>query len=344
MLNQWLIPHQTNTGKNATFDPNDTEIIKINSLENCTFPAICLIGVDEKTAQPIKDELYELPLESFKIPVYDLGNLWNHNEEDLVEFMSLILTRKLTPIFIGEKSTLFHQMFMALEKVFSPFNFSICESMVGRSSSFIADEKNPFINENLIQGSIIGFQSHLSNQKHLDSEVPVGVEYLRLGVLRNNMDLAEALIRNSDGFCFNSNSLRYSDFPAQLKPNSCGLSAEEACQLFYYAGNNEKMKTLCMAGISIELDDRNVSAYLAAQMIWYFIDGFQKRKYTFSYPGWEKDSLIEYVVDIKDWENPLTFLKSQTTNKWWFKLPENDGNVPDRIINAIKLYELKLQL
>ena len=58
-------------------------------------------------------------------------------------------------------------------------------------------------------------------------------------------------------------------------------------------------------------------------MVWYYIDGFNKRKNEF--PAFNKNGFLKYIVSLSEIDNELIFLKSLTSDRWWMEIPVPDG-------------------
>ena len=58
--------------------------------------------------------------------------------------------------------------------------------------------------------------------------------------------------------------------------------------------------------------------FILAQMIWYFIDGYTKRKDEIT-PDIEH--CTKYNVSFEDGKNEIIFYKSQKSGRWWMECP-----------------------
>ena len=92
-------------------------------------------------------------------------------------------------------------------------------------------------------------------------------------------------------------------------------------------------------------------------MIWYFVDGYYHRMNDF--PA-SMNGLVEYIVEYKHIEQPVTFWKSSKSGRWWMQIPFKTSSkhqrhklipcsyqdyqqacqdgLPDRLINAYKRF------
>lgn len=213
------------------------------------------------------------------------------------------------------------------------FNLFFGNKSMASSFRKLAKNENVLIS-NRCPGDIktIGYQRHLTFKEHLLS--------VSLAESRNAFSKAESVIRTTDSLFFDLSAIKKQD---SFSANSMitGYDIYEACQLVRYAGLSEKLNFLFF-----NVEDTNVNRdtwQCLSTLFWYFIEGFQNRQIDNTEVGFEKI----YLVENEYFENPLEFIHSQITNRWWFKHPEseekipcseldfksfNQGNIPDLII------------
>lgn len=163
----------------------------------------------------------------------------------------------------------------------------------------------------------IGFQSYFIHPRMLETLDKLRFDCYRLGMARENLEEMEPVIRHSDMLSFDMCALQASAAPAcRLSPN--GFTGEEACTLMRYAGMSERLSSIGIYSYRSETDRDDLTATQAAQMIWYFIDGFAVRKQEADLK--EKDAFLEFHVSFSDLQT--SFLKSKRTSRWWMQLPD----------------------
>jgi len=126
---------------------------------------------------------------------------------------------------------------------------------------------------------------------------------------------------------FSISAIKQSEAPGLLRPTPSGLFSEEACQICRYAGMSDKLSSFGIYGYSAIHDNEDQTAKVIAQMIWYFIDGFSNRK--FDFPA-TNEGLVEYIVEIDQLEEQLTFWKSNKSGRWWIQVPVKTKEQHDR--------------
>ena len=118
--------------------------------------------------------------------------------------------------------------------------------------------------------------------------------------------------------------IRLSDSPGSRSAGPNGLFAEEACQLASYAGQSDKLDSFGIYGCNPSVDAGRQSVQLAADIIWYFINGYGNRKN--EYPKDDDVDYVKYTIHLKENKYDLNFWKSKKSDRWWMEVPA--GNKP----------------
>ena len=171
---------------------------------------------------------------------------------------------------------------------------------------------------NLFQYSLIGYQHHHTGNEML-AMLPETCEHLRLGILRENIRLAESVLRNSHVVSFDMGAIKWNEAPATRHKNPNGLKGEEACQLAHYAGISNTAGVFGIFGTHAANDKDGITCALAAEIAWYFINGVIQR----SSPA----KRTAYKVEIEGLEHPVVFLHEPLTDRWWFEVESVSGSV-----------------
>lgn len=163
----------------------------------------------------------------------------------------------------------------------------------------------------------IGFQSYFVHPRLLETMDRLRFDCFRVGVVRENIEDMEPVLRNTNLLSIDINAIKNSDAPANTEsPN--GLHGEEACQLTRFAGMSHRMRSLGIYGYDPRKDRDELTAIQIAQMIWYFADGRQKVKSEGTVE--ERDNFIEFHTTVSDVET--IFLQHKKTSRWWMQLPD----------------------
>jgi formiminoglutamase len=166
--------------------------------------------------------------------------------------------------------------------------------------------------------SHLGFQSYYVNPRMLETLDKLRFDCFRLGRVRENLEEMEPVLRNCDLLSVDMNAVRLCDAPFLRNGSPNGLFGDEMCQLMRYAGMSSQLSSLGIYGYQPEHDTNKQSAKLIAQMLWYFVDGYQVRRNEADLKN--RDEFIEYNIALTG--NDTLFLKSKKTNRWWMQLPD----------------------
>ena len=141
----------------------------------------------------------------------------------------------------------------------------------------------------------------------------------RLGQMRENMENVEPIVRNADMLSFDMGAIRHSDASGNSNASPNGFYGEEACQIARYAGMSDKLSSIGFYELNPAFDTNKQTAFLLAQMIWYFIDGYYNRKDDF--PIVNKDEYTKYRVALTNHDHEIVFYKSNRSDRWWMDVP-----------------------
>ena len=171
--------------------------------------------------------------------------------------------------------------------------------------------------------SNIGYQSYFVDQNALELMNKLYFDVYRLGFVQHNIQEVEPIVRNADLLSFDMGAVRQSDAPGNKNTSPNGFYGEEACQIVRYAGLSDKLTSVGFYELNPEFDNFYQTAHLVAQMIWYFIDGFNHRKK--DYPVGDKSKCVKYHVSIQDNKHEIVFYKSKKSDRWWMSIPYPEG-------------------
>ena len=152
---------------------------------------------------------------------------------------------------------------------------------------------------------------------------------MRIGDVRQAIYLTEPLFRDSDAAIFDISAVRQSDAPGTAIPSPNGFYGEEICLLSRYAGISDNLKIFGLFDVNPGLDIRYQTTGLAAQIIWFFLEGFSQKQYESPVlSNSNAGRFIKYHVRVTDLEDDLIFVKSNLTERWWIELTdENNTNI-----------------
>jgi formiminoglutamase len=278
----------------------------------------------------IRAQLYMLSGYNSKISIADFGNLKPASSvkgnfqalRDIVEYFNEL---NIVTVVIGGSQDLSVGICEAFAR-HTFFSFTTVDAFLD-----VKKAKEPFNSSNylsrlfsyqpqIFQFNIIGFQTHYLPSGYLDKLKTVS-EHIRLGSLRDNIAMAEPVFRNTDFLSFDITSLKNPEAPGSSKVNPNGLRCEEACQLAKYAGLSNRIKVFGLFEVEPANDQNDLTVAIAAQIIWYFVEGFINR-------GSETPDVaqnnIKYQVEVDNIDNPIVFYKNTITSQWWMEIETSE--------------------
>ncbi|SHN27223.1 Arginase family protein [Cyclobacterium lianum] len=343
---------------------------------------IALIGLEEyrgsadpelpnnaHTSSEIRKKLYPLKKGQNNYNIADLGNLkLGVTREETLSLVSsigeILLKMEVLPIFFGGSHDLDMGQYLSyqhMKKLVSLLTVDARMDMEDQGKPADIHSRDIILNKPnyMFNYCHLAYQSFLTDQELVTTLEKLYFDHVRLGKLRDNFKEVEPLIRNTDLLSFDLCAIHSSDAPGSIEAQPFGLTAEEACQICWFAGMNEKLSSLGLYGYHAILDDsRFKTASIIATMIWYFIEGFYQRKDSLSF---KSTDYIKYTVSLDSKPSILHFYKSKLSGKWWMEIPSNknekfkrdtiipcsyqdyltaqQGEIPERWVNSqLKLY------
>jgi arginase family enzyme len=236
--------------------------------------------------------------------------------------MMEILNNQVTAIVLGGTQDLTQGIYMAFELVRESVNVVSIDSRLDlepgtiHSTSWLSHVSK---GKKLFGCTAMAHQQYLINKKQQDELEERSFDAIRLGTLRSNLAVAEPFLRDAHLVSLDISAVKQSEAPATRYPSPNGLLAEEACQLARYAGLSERVSCFGLFEVNPKYDTHDQTAHLAAQAVWYFMEGFTQRKREI--PSQTNTDFKVFMVNHHDMEHALTFYKSQVTGRWWMEVP-----------------------
>ena len=173
------------------------------------------------------------------------------------------------------------------------------------------------------QISIIGVQKHLCALRSYENCTNSIFNFMRLSDIRNDISVAEVILRESKDVIFDVNAIRHADLPGDHSSSSNGLYMEEACQLMKYLGASHHLTSLDITNINYNNLAHSKYYDSIATLLWYFIEGTSFRQ-SLTEAALDKK---EYVVYPEGADSPIHFFNENQSNRWWCSLTDSSGNL-----------------
>ncbi len=288
----------------------------------------------EKAPDSIRAELYRLARIPGKSKIIDLGNMkqgasFNDTIAGLTDILMFLIEKNIFPVITGGSSSLM----LAVDKALSNLKIKYTMAAVDSRIDFMNEKKehdsfsylNSIIHNHkstLSHYINIGYQTYLNDQQVVNRFLRRKSELVRIGDVRKAIYLTEPLLRDSEVAVFDISAVRQSDAPGTVSPSPNGFYGEEICLLARYAGISDNLKLFALFDVNPEFDLRNQTSGLAAQIIWFFLEGFSQKQYETPSLGTSNSGrFIKYHVRVTDLDDDLIFVKSNLTDRWWMELP-----------------------
>ena len=303
---------------------------------------IALIGVNEErncfnnegcSSAPNHVRKYLYRLAGFKSAnkIIDLGNLKAGNTTQdtyfaLSSIIEFLVKKNILPIIIGGSQDLTYANFLAYKNLEQTVNLVAVDSKFNIGSSDDELNSDNFLSKIILHQpnylfnySNIGYQTYFIDKEEIDLMSKLFFDTYRLGQVQQNIEEVEPIVRNADILSFDVSSIRQSEAPGNKNASPNGLYGEQACQISRYAGLSDKLTSIGFYEINPTIDNHGQTSHCVAQMIWYFIDGYNNRKNDF--PIGSRKNYLKYMVNIQEGDKEVVFYKSDKSERWWMDVP-----------------------
>lgn len=322
---------QVYTSKDEFPDLDKTKIAIIGVLEGRASEGNYGVG---SSIDAIREELYKLYPGNWPVNVADLGDIQQGSTiEDtyfaVKETVTYLLKKNIIPLIIGGGQDLTYANYRAYDELEQTVNLVAVDSKFDLGS--IDDEltSQSYLSKivmnqpaNLFNFCNIGYQTYFNSQDEIDLLDSLFFETHRLGEVLNSIQIVEPVLRDADIVSIDMSAAKNSEAPANKKASPNGFSGIEMCAISRYAGISDKVSSFGIYEYNAIYDDKNQTALLMSQMIWYFIEGVNYRAN--DYPFGLKDRYQKFIVPIDD--QVLNFHKSNKSGRWWMEIAINENN------------------
>lgn len=310
--------------------------------------AVALIGVpDDRTSlnrgaaqapDAIRRSLYSFSRLPGKMKITDLGNLkpGTSSEDTLAglrDVLIQLLAQDIVPVVIGGTCALMPAIDRCLSSLKQDWSLVSVDSRLDFTAEKRAGDSLNWMNELIYRSgsylshlSAIGHQTYLTDQQVVNRFNRRHYDMMRIGEVRAAVHETEPLFRDATAAVFDIGAVRQSDAPGTFLPSANGFYGEEICLLARYAGLSDSLKIMSVMEVNPTSDNRSQTSHLAAQLIWFFLEGFSQKQYEISYLGDQMNNrFIRYHVTINDLEGEAIFIKSMITERWWIEIRDSGG-------------------
>jgi arginase family enzyme len=279
----------------------------------------------------VRKYLYTLFPGAFELKIVDLGNIKTGFQVTdtyfaLSSVIEEMLEKNILPVIIGGSQDLTYANYQAYQNLGLIINIVSIDSMFDLGSSEDEVTSRSFLSNIILHQpnylfnyANLGYQTYFVDQDALKLMKNLMFDTYRLGILRDNVEEAEPVVRNADLLTVDVSAIRASDAPGNVNATPNGFYGEDLCQIIRYAGLSDKLTSIGFYETNPQYDKNGQTAQLVAQMIWYFLDGYYNRPHDFPFKN--EEDYIRYRVAITEHKEELTFYKSKKTDRWWMEIP-----------------------
>ena len=281
-----------------------------------------------------REKFYKLNEGAFTSRIADLGNIKpGATAADTYTAVKLavaeLIKNNIIPIIIGGGQDLTYAQYLAYEDLEQKVDLVVIDNQFDISddeNEGIATQSDCYLNKiflhqpnYLFNFSNIGYQTYFVNQESLSVMDKLYFDVHRLGEFAQDITLTEPIIRNANMISFDIGAIRSADALANANTSPNGFDGEKACRIARYAGMSDKLTSIGFYEFNPAYDNNGQTAFLLAEMVWYFMEGFYARKKDF--PLTPKSQFMIYRTSLKDGSGEMTFVKSKKSDRWWMQVP-----------------------
>ncbi len=286
----------------------------------------------------IRKELYPLFAGNWTTSIYDLGDIisgetYKDTTIALKEIITFLLKEKTLPILLGGSHALTYASYRAFDDLEQKVNLSIIDAKFDLGSIDGTIDSQSYLTKivmdkpnNLFNFTNIGYQTFLNSQDEISLLNSLLFDAYRLGDVKNDIEIVEPVLRDTDVLSIDMGAIRRMDAPANNNAIISGLRADDICRITRYAGLSDKISVLGIYEFNPTKDASSKTSQLIAQMLWYYIEGVNYRSYEF--PLSDLKNFKKYMVLVD--EETYNFYKSNKSGRWWMEINIKDNNKTKR--------------
>lgn len=304
----------------------DMALIGVEEERNSYKNKGCSEGPDE-----IRAKLYGLKKNWSKLRFADLGNIKpGETVQDTYFALNSVVTEcvkaGVVPIIIGGSQDLTYANYQAYENLEQVVNIVTVDRALDLGDVEHDIKSNGFLNKIILHQpnylfnySNIGYQTYFVTEEERKLMERLHFDVHRLGAVKADLKEIEPIVRNADVLSIDMSAFRFSDAPGceHVTPN--GFNGEEACAITRYAGLSDKLSSIGIYEYNPRFDKNGQTAFLIAEMLWYFIEGYYNRKGDVLHK--KNRDLLKYIVTTNTEIEEIIFYKNLLSERWWMDIP-----------------------
>ena len=285
----------------------------------------CADGIDY-----VRKAFYQLFNHWDDMKIVDLGDIRIGNEISdtyyaVNQVLDELMKNHVVPIIIGASQDMTYPMYQVYEPTGRLVNITAIDPLFDIGNDNEQLNSHSYLSHIILHQpnflfnfTNIGYQSYYVDNESIELMKQLLFDTYRLGSMKQNIELTEPLIRNTNILSIDMGAMRAADAPGVKNASPNGFNGEEACRMTRYAGLSFKLSSIGFFEYNPHYDINSRTANLIAEMIWYFIDGFSSRQDDI--PTLESTDFVRYNVQIGEGQENLVFLCHKISGKWWMDM------------------------
>jgi formiminoglutamase len=336
MIAHWVKPDPTlESGKWTPWMVGSRVVSFFPDMDIIPKGSVVVLGYEETAASAIRQSLYSLAWRFGKTSIVDIGNVRKTQGAFASQVIREIIDGGHVLILLGSAGDLVAAQYYAYGEKLKGVNAAIITDCPGAGpagvkkwfdSLLIPDQRH------LFHLSLLAYQRHFCDPVLLqDLQEKHHFELYSLGKILAGPEQMEPVLRDADMLWIDLSAVHAGTAPASLRPGPNGLDGIALAHLARYGGISDKLSSLSVGGWVPGRDRQRLTSQLAAQTVWYFLEGLSQRHGDF--PA-SMDGLTEYHVDHSHLSEHLVFWKSNRSGRWWMQIPvrEDKGHTRHRLV------------
>ncbi|MDP2686505.1 MAG: formimidoylglutamase [Aequorivita sp.] len=312
---------------------------KIGELPNLKDVKFALLGIKENRAD-VDFIGAEISFDSYRKALYSLypGN-WNYKIIDLgdiekgetaedtrfaaKEVIAALLKKNILPIILGGSQDLAYAQYRANDVLDKMVNIVNIDNRFDLGNAELPMSNKSYVGKmvvakpyNLFNYSVLGYQSFFNAPQEIALMDKLFFDAYRLGAVTADITIVEPIMRDADIVTLDVTAIKSAELSYKNNDSPNGFDGREICAISRYAGISNKVKSFGVYELSNSIESKS-GAMLVAQILWYFIEGFNFRVDDDDFNN--ENLFTSYNVPVED--EVLEFKKSNKTERWWIVLP-----------------------
>jgi len=272
--------------------------------------------------------LYSLYPGNWNYKIIDLGDIEKGETTEDTRFaakevIAALLKKNIIPVILGGSQDLAYAQYRALDGIGHMVNIVNIDNRFDLGNAELPISNKSYVGKmvvdqpyNLFNYSILGYQSFFNAPQEIALMDKLFFDAYRLGEISADTTIVEPIMRDADMVILDVTAIKSAEISYKNSESPNGFDGREICAISRYAGISNKVKSFGVYELCDSIDSKS-GAMLVAQILWYFIEGYN---YRVEDDDFNNEKLFTtYKVPIED--EVLEFKKSNKTERWWIVLP-----------------------